>query len=431
MTRLTLLAALSLAACGGGTLGKGSGPLQVTHAEALPGITDYIPLIGVDVGVDSHDNAVVVGPASSGAKDPGPTISWFAGHTISRAMTYAHAPTPSAMAIDPSDSIWLVGHLESGAPPVDFGGTPVTAVDGYYLAKLSSDGAQLFVNAIAPPGNNYVEEMTTDGSGNVYVVGSRRPSGSVNESAFVSKFSPDGVPIFDRAFPGSDTVTTPRDVAIAPNGDVIVVGEFNATTQFGDFQITSLGAAGHFMNAFVAVLSPTDGTPKQAFGFGGTTGDYAAAVDVTASGALRITGDVSGRATIGGIGVQADANGSAFVAELTPAGTADWALLGEGQSYLFQSDTNSADRTFVVGRIAGPTTSESIVGSVGSERTLSLPLRVQTDGSASHAAADRHGGVWVGGQFLGVVDFGTGPLAGPDATMPTNFLLHLEPAPSP
>lgn len=28
------------------------------------------------------------------------------------------------------------------------------------------------------------------------------------------------------------------------------------------------------------------------------------------------------------------------------------------------------------------------------------------------------------------VDFGTGPLAGPDATTPTNFLLHLEPGPS-
>jgi hypothetical protein len=431
MTRLTFLAALSLAACSEGTLGTGTGPLRVTHAEALPGVVNYLPLSGVAVAVDSHDNAVVVGPATWSDNDPGPAVSWFKGNTVSRTMTYAHAATPSAMALDSTDSIWLVGHLESSSPPVDFGGEPAAPVDGYYLAKLSSDGTQQFVKAIAAPGSTFLEGIATDGSGNAYVIGTRTPSGSIHESAFVSKFSPAGDPIFDQAFPGSDTVTTPRDVAIAPNGDVIIVGEFNATTQFGDFQVTSLGAAGYFMNAFVAVLSPTDGTPKQAFSFGGTTGDWAAAVDVTASGALRIVGDVSGRATIGGMSVQADSNGSAFVAELTPAGIANWALLGDGHTNLLQSDTNRAGRTFVVGWIGDATTSESIAGTVGSDHTLSLAVQVQTDnGGATHAAADRHGGVWVGGLFSGVADFGTGPLMGPDATTPTNFLLHLEPGPS-
>src|SRR4029077_13497455 len=123
---------------------------------------------------------------------------------------------------------------------------------------------------------------------------------------------------------------------------------------------------GHTDNGFLAVLGGTDGTPKQAFGFGGTDGDYAAAVDVTASGSYRVSGYLSGTATIGGITVPAGATsaGSGFVAELTPAGTANWALLGEGHSFLFQSDTNSAGRTFVVGRIDAATTSESIVGSV-------------------------------------------------------------------
>src|SRR5262245_10231112 len=188
MTRLTFLAALSVAACTQGTLGKENGPLRVTHAEALPGVMNYIPLSGVAVGVDSQDNAVVVGPASSGFDDPGPTISWFTGHTISRTMPYAHAPTPSAMSIDPSDSIWLVGHLESSLPPVDFGGAPAAAVDGYYLAKLSSDGTQLFVKAISPPGSTFIEGIATDGSGNAYVIGSLRPTGSILESAFVAKF---------------------------------------------------------------------------------------------------------------------------------------------------------------------------------------------------------------------------------------------------
>ena len=252
----------------------------------------------------------------------------------------------------------------------------------------------------------------------------------------MSKFSPAGEPLFDRAFPGTDTTCEPRDVAVAPNGDVIVVGQFNGSAQFGTIQITSLGTAGggHTDNGFLAVLGATDGTPKQAFSFGGTNGDYAAAVDVTASGAYRVSGYVSGTVTIGGMTLHTAAGGSGFVAELTPAGTANWALLGEGPSFLFQSDTNSAGRTFVVGRIDAPTTSESIVGSVdgvgsgGGGPVLTLPLRVRNDGNGPwHAAADHHGGVWVGGELLGTVNFGTGPIAGPNATMPAGFLLHLEP----
>jgi hypothetical protein len=134
--------------------------------------------------------------------------------------------------------------------------------------------------------------------------------------------------------------------------------------------------------------------------------------------------------TIGGTTVQADANGSAFVAELTATGTANWVSLVNGSGgIVFGADTNSAGRTFAAGRI-NSTTNEAYLAAVGPDPALTTPLRAasgdNTNGAVS-AAADHHGGVWVGGEFLGTIDLGTPPLSGSDPTQPSNFLVHLEP----
>ena len=131
----------------GGSAGAG-GPLHVTLAQAVPRRDElHSPHRGCRLASTATTTPSWSGPPRSAPTIPGPAVTWFTGGTVSRRLTYPHAPTPSAMSIDPSDSIWLVGHLESGAPPVDFGGTPVAAVDGYYLAKLSSAGTQVVVKA--------------------------------------------------------------------------------------------------------------------------------------------------------------------------------------------------------------------------------------------------------------------------------------------
>lgn len=383
------------------------------------------------VAVDTQDTAVVVGPsAASDSTDPGPTITWFPLTGPTRQTVFANATTPAALAIDGSNALWLVGQLYR---TVTFGtGSPLQPVDaGYYLVKLASDGTPLFSKAIARTDANVFGAVTyaikIDSQGNAYVVGGLQLSGATyTNSVFVTKFSSTGTELEDQVFPGSDSEAWAHDVAFAPSGEVVIAGSFNSSLQIGSTTLTCL--AGTSLNGFVAVLDPTTLAAERAFAFGGTHLDVAESIEVTSAGALRVSGALSGTSTIGGITLQADPTNSGFIAELSATGTANWVHLIDGTSFVFESDTNGADRTFAVGRIDGAT-SDAFVAAIGPDPTVTIPLRATTNGGngAVFAATDRHGGVWVTGEFEGTVNFGLGPLTSAAPMQPTNFVVHLEP----
>jgi hypothetical protein len=410
---------------GTGTAGTGgtASALRVTHAEALPNVQ----LASMLVVVDNQDTAVVVGPrAESELEDPGPRITWIPRQGSPHSSTFVNAVTPEAIAVDLSRNVWLAGQLYR---PVSFGGPTLQPVEsGYYLVALAPDGTHVSSHAVARPGTTYVHALTTDPQGNVYVVGSRSsvtfPS---TDSVFVTKFSPAGVEIFNSEFPGQGSSAWANDVAVAPNGEVIIVGTYNGPVQFGTTTLTL--PTGSIDTGFFAALDPDTGAARRAMRFGGPDFDVGNSIETTSTGALRVSGLVSGAATIGGTNVQADPRGSPFIAELTAAGAANWVALVDGSGIVFAADTNGADRTFAIGYLEGAI-KETFVASVVADGTLTLPLRTpiasDTNG-ARFAAADRHGGVWVTGDFKGTVNFGSGPLDAGGPTKFGNFLIHLEP----
>jgi hypothetical protein len=149
-------------------------------------------------------------------------------------------------------------------------------------------------------------------------------------------------------------------------------------------------------------------------------------------GGFRVPAAILGwarRDTVGGVPVQADANGSAFIAELTAPGGGDWVKVISGAGIVFVADTSATGHTFAVGYVNG-TTKDTFVADVAADGSATLPLRVtvpdDTNG-ATFAAADRHGGVWATSDFKGSVDFGTGVLSSGGATTFADFLVHLEP----
>jgi hypothetical protein len=402
--------------------------LRITAATAFP--ASQAALLGLRVAVNSQDTAVVLGPvAANDTLDPGPALTWipFAGPT--RQKLFPNEPTPAAMALDGADAIWLTGQLYKGAA---FGGTAVPAIDsGYYLVKLGADGSNVFTKGISRTDSTSTTTyaLAFDSQGNVYVTGNLLLNGTATIAAvFVSKFSPTGALLSDRVFAGTDTQASAFDAAISPNGDLVIVGDFSGSLQVGTTKLTSL--AGTSTNGFVAVLNTADLTAKRAFSFGGPAlFDLAYAVDVTSTGALRISGTLCGMSTVGGTTVQANAAGSPFVAELTPTGTANWVRLIEGPGVVFQSSTSPGDRTFAVGRIDG-TTHDAFLAAIGPDNTLTLPLRTNTGengNGALSAATDHHGGVWVAGELQGTATFGTTTLGGTNPALVTNFLVHLEP----
>jgi hypothetical protein len=341
-------------------------------------------------------------------------------------MTYANAVTPSAIAIDPSRNVWLLGQLFRA---VSFGGPTLQPVDsGYYLVRLDSDGNPALGRAITRAGSALVYGAAADGQGNVYAVGNVYSAGSpLTSSVFVTKFSSAGDEIYTQEFASQGTTAYGVDIAVASNGDVFIVGAYNSPLQIGTVLLTL--PASSIGSGFVAALDAATGAPNWATRVGGSDFDIINSIEVTGSGALRIAGMVTGSATVGGVTVQADTNGSPFIAELTSSGSGNWVKLIQGAGIVFAADTSATGHTFAVGYVNG-TTKDTFVADVTADGTATLPLRVtipdDTNG-ANVAAADRHGGVWVTGDFKGSVDFGLGALSAGGATTFGDFLVHLEP----
>jgi plastocyanin len=407
----------------GGTGGVASGPVHITSAVVFPNFQGAT----LRVAVDSQDTAVVVGPsATSMTDDPGPTVTWFPRQGSPHSATFANAITPSAIALDPSRNLWMVGQLYRA---VDFGVGVLAPVDGgYYLARLDASGSVAWSRAVTRAGSVYVGSAVTDSQGNAYVVGgiSTTTNGVLEESVFVTKFSPDGVEIYNREFPGTDSSAFAADVAVAPNGGVFIVGTYNASVQFGSVTLTRNGSS--IDGGFVAALDPATGAPNFALRFGGTIFDVGNAVDVTSTGAVRVAGLLSGDGSIGGVAVHGTPNGSPFVAELTADGVGSWARTIPSDGIVFAADTNAAGHTFAGGYLSGTMKEAFVYDVTDSGATMPLRTTVADDtNGVMFVAADRHGGAWVTGDFKGAIDFGIGVLNAGGATTFGSFLVHLEP----
>jgi hypothetical protein len=380
------------------------------------------------LAVDSQDTAVVVGPSTSNeAEDPGPTLTSIPLQGAPLKVTFPNAITPEAIAVDASGNIWMVGQLFR---PVSFGGATLPAVEaGYYLAKLTSTGTQVFAMSISRATSPWLRAIVTDAQGNAYVVGGISDNGAPpHQSVFVTKFSPSGAELFNQTFQSEGSSAWAADVAVAPDGEILIVGSHNAPLQVGS---TTLNLpTGSILTGFIAALDPATGAPRRAFGFGGPDFDVGNSIEVTSNGALRVSGLLSDAATIGGVIAQAGDKGSPFVAELSAAGVASWVhLVAPGEGIVFAADTNTAGRTFAVGYITN-SAKETFVGAVGRGSPLIFPLRatIADDSNGGMvAAADRHGGVWVAGDFKGSVSFAGSTLNAASATAFGNFLIHLEP----
>lgn len=160
--------------------------------------------------------------------------------------TGSQADTMSVV-IGPGDAV-LVGGSFQGR--VDFAGSTVdasdpTPVDGGagFVAKLASTGQLAWVRMLDNVG---VQAIATDHDGRSYitggftgplnVAGTTLSSSAADSGAILIALDPNGVPLWGRAFTkhgAGDGATRGESVTIAPNGDVLVVGQFAARSEFG------------------------------------------------------------------------------------------------------------------------------------------------------------------------------------------------------
>lgn len=167
---------------------------------------------------------------------------------------------------------------------------------------------------------------------------------------------------FSRAFGGGSSRQAITDIALDPDGNLVVVGFFD---DFIELDATVLEGEGLGLEAFAAKLDPT-GAPIWARAFVNTdaANEFALGVDVGADGTIAIVGELQETVDFGTGPLSAAGDRDVFVLALGPDGTTQWA-----QAF----------------------------GDAGAQ--LAAAVAVLPDG-----------GIAVTGSFFGTIDLGGGPL---------------------
>jgi PKD repeat protein len=263
---------------------------------------------GYAIGVDPAGNVIVAGTfqgtvdfgggvltAAGGSTDQdvfvakySPTGAHLWSRRFGNAATYDYA---SGLAVDGTGDVVLTGSFYGS---IGFGGASLSSAGGWdgYLAKLrGTDGTQLWSKTLGGGGDDAGYAVARDASGNVVAIGSFKGSanfgGGLRTSAggqdlFIVSFTPAGAYRWSQTKGGTGD-DAGYGVAIDPAGSAIVTGWFQGTVNFGGAALTAVGAGDMFVARYDA---NANGAHQSSARFGGLNYQYGAAVAATPNAAI-------------------------------------------------------------------------------------------------------------------------------------------------
>ncbi|GAA4042929.1 hypothetical protein GCM10022409_31090 [Hymenobacter glaciei] len=263
----------------------------------------------------------------------------------------------SALASDAAGNTYVVGNFRS---EITLGTTTLRSLGDrdIVVAKRAPDGHYLWAVRAGGTENDRSHGIAVDGSGNVYITGeyhsftagfgSTNLTGGVANSfteanVFVAKLDAQGNWLWATQAGGSGYLNDDisNGIAVDGSGNACITGYFQgASATFGSTTLTNRsGATTRGSNLFVAKLAP-GGSWLWAVSGGsvGTTAiaDHGAAVAVDGSGNVSVTGAFSratavfGSITLSSTNAPSNSSREAFVAQLSPAGSWQWAVQAGG-----------------------------------------------------------------------------------------------------
>ncbi|HET6349064.1 MAG TPA: T9SS type A sorting domain-containing protein [Candidatus Krumholzibacteria bacterium] len=188
--------------------------------------------------------------------------------------------------------------------------------------------APLWVERFGSTGSDIAYDAVVDGAGNIIVVGSFTGSvdfgGGALTSAggadiFIAKYDATGAHVWSKRF-GSTGDDVAKSVAHDIFGGICVVGYFTGTVNFGGVNIVSAGGASDY---FIAYYN-SSGVHNWSKGFGGNGTDIATGVAMSTASDVFVTGTFQGSATLGNGGHFAAGGADSFIEKYNSAGTNQW-----------------------------------------------------------------------------------------------------------
>ncbi len=261
---------------------------------------------------------------------------------------------PSAVATDASDNIVVMGDFYGS---VDFGGGALTSagVEDVFVARFDANGNHLWSLSFGDADDQYAAGVAVDASGNVIMIGTfygtmdfgGGPLTSVGGSydVFLAKFDAAGNHLWSKRY-GDANDDLGGGVATDGSGNIFVIGDFWGTIDFGGGAITS----GGYFDVFVARLDP-DGNHVWSRGFGDTTLQEGRGIAVDGSDHVVVTGFFHGSMDFGGGPLTSAGSADIFVARFDASGNHLWSQNygDENEQYGLAVATDASNNMVVTG----------------------------------------------------------------------------------
>ncbi|MDC3980022.1 SBBP repeat-containing protein [Polyangium jinanense] len=262
------------------------------------------------------------------------------------------------VAVDSTGNIVVTGVFQS---TVDFGGGPHVSVSGtsdVFVLKLSSAGAFVWSRAYGAAGGDEGSAVAVDPAGNVIVVGHYRNTVDFGGGAmtaaglddhFVLKLDPAGLHVWSRSY-GDATSQGMRGVATDAAGDVYFTGFMEGTVNFGGGDLISLGG----QDAMLVKLTAA-GQHQWSRRLGGIGTQIGNGVTVDGAGNVIVIGAAAGTVDYGGGDLTSAGSNDIFVAKYAGTGVFQWAkLFGDtGDQVGFAVATDAQNNVVLAGRMTG------------------------------------------------------------------------------
>jgi hypothetical protein len=258
-------------------------------------------------------------------------------------------------AVSPAGEVFVTG-VCAGA--IDFGGGALADRGGndVCIARFSAAGAHVWSKRHGGTGDDRGLAIALDADGDVYVTGTFTSVGgdfggmalssAGLEDVFVVKLDGDDGALRWAKRYGDGGAQSGNGIAVSlDDANVVLVGNFTGSIDFGMGQHVELGAS----DMFVAWLAAADGITVWSRAWGSTGSETARSVAVDSMGHLLVVGGVSGTVSFGG-GITTTATGSMDVGlvKITPLGAVLWAFARGGAGFDYADDVATSGMDLVV-----------------------------------------------------------------------------------
>ncbi len=273
----------------------------------------------------------------------------------------------SAVRTDALNNVYVMGKFIGN---VDFGGGEMGSIGGQdlFVLKLNPNGDHVWSRQFGGNGDQLGHDLAIRGNAIAisgvrtqgYAIGGMSPQnlGYLFNDIYVLLLTLDGELIWSKTLggPGPDAGL---GIALDSSGNVVVVGEFEATVDFGGGPLTS---ADNSWDVFVVKYAGATGAHLFSKSYGGTRTDAARSVVVDSMDNIIVVGYFESTVDFGGPVPLTAANnyGDIFVAKYTLAGAHLWAesfhatgVTGHGYQFPSSVVVDHAGAVMITGQFCG------------------------------------------------------------------------------